>query len=253
MKNLVLIFIANMIFPSDGSILTINGKTYSIQKFYSRYPKKQWERADSLQKDKMFSDFIKRELCILEAEKLGFSNDPVVSTKIRTRSRQALVNETYEQLVAGSLISKEDLDAARKFAKREIYASHLLIGHSSSYLAKPPERSLDEALLLVQQIKADLRSGESFSVLAEKYSDDPSVYNNSGSVGWIQWGTTRPEFQFSAFNLAIGELSDPVLTDFGYHLILVTDSRPSDLHYVSDEEYENIVFNLTKNISQHFF
>ena len=106
MKKLILIFIANMIFPSDGSILTISGKDYSIQKFYSRYPKKQWERADSLQKDKMFSDFISRQLCVLEAEKLGFSNDPVFATKIRTRSRQALVNETYEQLVANPLISK---------------------------------------------------------------------------------------------------------------------------------------------------
>ena len=101
----------------------------------------------------MFSDFISRQLCVLEAEKLGFSNDPVFATKIRTRSRQALVNETYEQLVANPLMSKEDLDSARKFARRDIYASHLLIGHSSSYLARPPERSLDEAFLLAQKIK----------------------------------------------------------------------------------------------------
>ena len=130
MKILVFIFIANLIFPSDGSILTINGKDYSIQKFYSRYPKNQWERADSLQKDKMYSDFINRELCVLEAENLGFANDPSLAIKIRTRSRQVLVNETYEQLVANPLISKEAMDAARKFARREIFASHILIGYS---------------------------------------------------------------------------------------------------------------------------
>ena len=70
MKKCVLIFILNIIFPSEGSVLTINNNEYSLQKFYSRYPKKQWERADSLQRDKMYSDFIKRELCILETENL---------------------------------------------------------------------------------------------------------------------------------------------------------------------------------------
>ena len=247
MKIFVLIFILNIIVPSEGTILTINDNEYSLHKFYSRYPKTQWERADSLQKDKMYSDFIKRELCVLEAENLGIANDPSVAMKIRIRSRQALVNETYEQLVAIPLMSKENLDAARKFAKREIFASHLLIGHSSSYLAKPPKRSLDEALLLAQKIHADLKSGEGFGGLAEKYSDDPGVNNNSGSLGWIQWGATRQEFQLAAFNLDAGEFSDPVLTDFGYHLILVTDSRPSDFQYLSDEAYENIIFNLTKN------
>ena len=110
MKILILIFITNIIFPSGGSVLTINNNEFSLQKFYSRYPKKQWERADSLQKDKMYSDFIKRELCLLEAKSLGFVNEPSVAIKIRTRSRQALVNETYEQLVANPLIPKEDLD-----------------------------------------------------------------------------------------------------------------------------------------------
>ena len=247
MKIFVLIFILNIIVPSEGTILTINDNEYSLHKFYSRYPKKQWERADSLQKDKMYSDFIKRELCVLEAENLGIANDPSVAMKIRIRSRQALVNETYEQLVASPLMSKENLDAARKFAKREIFASHLLIGHSSSYLAKPPKRSLDEALLLAQKIHADLKSGEGFGGLAEKYSDDPGVNNNSGSLGWIQWGATRQEFQLAAFNLDAGEFSDPVLTDFGYHLIFVTDSRPSDFQYLSDDAYENFIFNITKN------
>ena len=60
MKIFVLIFILNIIVPSEGTILTINDNEYSLHRFYSRYPKKQWERADSLQKDKMYSDFIKR-------------------------------------------------------------------------------------------------------------------------------------------------------------------------------------------------
>ena len=74
----------------------IDGQSYSIYDFFSRYPKKQWERADSLQQEKMLDDFIGRELCVLEAKGLGFLNDPGLAVKIFTRSRQILINESYK-------------------------------------------------------------------------------------------------------------------------------------------------------------
>ena len=93
LKILLLSFIS-FLYAAEGTILTINDNEYSLFAFYSRYPKKQWERADSLQKDKMFADFVKRELCILEAKKVGLLNDPNVAVKIRDRSLQLLVNES---------------------------------------------------------------------------------------------------------------------------------------------------------------
>ncbi len=246
-KYSLLLFFCSGLFAKEASIITIDDKGYSLHQFYTRYPKKQWERADSLQKDKMLNDFIKRELCILEAERLGFKNDPQVATKIRSRSKQVLVNETYEAFVAKPLINEKDLELARTYAKTEIKANHILIGHSTSYLAKPPRRTMDEALLLAQRIKDDFEQGESFYVLADKYSEDPGAEQNSGDLGWVQWGATVPEFQLAAFTLEPGNISDPVLTDFGYHLILVSDSRPSDYQNVSDDAFETIIFNITKN------
>lgn len=246
-KYSLLLFFCSGLFAKEASIITIDDTGYSLHQFYTRYPKKQWERADSLQKDKMLNDFIKRELCILEAERLGFKNDPVVATKIRSRSKQVLVNETYEAFVAKPLINENDLELARTYAKAEIKANHILIGHSTSYLAKPPRRTMDEALLLAQNIKDEFEQGESFSALADKHSEDPGAEQNSGDLGWVQWGATVPEFQIAAFTLEPGKISDPILTDFGYHLILVSDSRPSDYQNVSDEAFETIIFNITKN------
>ena len=247
MLKILLLSLFSFICASEGTILTIDENEYSLYSFFSRYPKKQWERADSLQKDKMFTDFVKRELCILEAEKLGLQNDPGVAVKIRDRSLQILVNESYEHFVAAPLISPADLDAARENAKKELLASHVLVGHAGAYLAKPPQRTVDEALLLSQQIKGQYEAGESFSVLAEKYSDDPGAINNSGSLGWVQWGATVPEFQQVAFMLDVGVLSAPVLTNFGYHLILISDVRPSELQHMSDDAYESYVINISKN------
>ena len=162
--------------------------------------------------DKMFTDFVKRELCVLEAKKMGLQNDPDIAVKIRDRSLQILVNESYEHFVATPLISPSELDAARQNAKRELFASHILIGHSGAYLGNPPQRTVDEALLLSQQIKDEFEAGGSFSVLAEKYSDDPGAKSNGGSLGWVQWGRTVPEFQRILFCLML------FLTGFQLHL-----------------------------------
>ena len=247
MLKILLLSLASFLCAAEGAVVTINDKGYSLHDFYSRYPKKQWERADSLQKEKMFTDFVKRELCILEAQRLGIQNDPNVAVKIRDRSLQVLVNESYEHFVAAPLISQSELDAARKNAKRELFAGHILIGHSGARLGSPPKRTIDEALLLSQKIKGEFEAGSSFSVLAEKYSDDPGAKSDGGSVGWVQWGRTVPEFQRALFGLDMGTLSPPVLTDFGYHLILVSDVRPSELQYMSEDAYESYVINISKN------
>jgi parvulin-like peptidyl-prolyl isomerase len=247
MIKILLLSLFSFICASEGTVLTIDENEYSLYSFFSRYPKKQWERADSLQKDKMFTDFVKRELCILEAEKLGLQNDPGVALKIRDRSLQILVNESYEHFVATPLISPADLDAARENAKKELFVNHILIGHAEAYLGKPPQRTVDEALLLSQRVVGEYGAGESFGVLAEKYSDDPGAKNNSGSLGWVQWGATVPEFQRAAFMLDVGVLSAPVLTNFGYHLILISDVRPSGLQHMSNDAYESYVINISKN------
>jgi len=241
------IFIFSFLFSSNANILTINDKAFSLHDFFARYPKKQWERADSLQKEKMFNDFINRELCVLEAQNIGLHNDPENVIKIYNRSNQILVNESYEHFVARPLVSKAAIDLTRKNAKKEVYVSHILIGHSNSYLNSPPKRSVDEALLFSQKIKKEFESGNDFAVLAEKYSDDYSSKNNSGIVGWVTWGATVPEFQEAAFSQKKGVISSPVLTNFGYHLILVTDERVSDYQYMNDAAYENLVFNIAKN------
>ena len=109
------------LYSSGGTILTIENRDYSAQDFFSRYPKKQWERADSLQKEKMIDSFIRRELCVLEARLLGFQNSPDISVKIYNRKLQVLVNESYEHFVAEPLIKPEDMDLARMNAKKEVF------------------------------------------------------------------------------------------------------------------------------------
>ena len=109
MKKIIAVFFISFLFPKNGVILTIDDHEFSINEFFSNYPKKQWENSDSLQREKLFTSFVHRRLCVLESEKLGFYNDPDVAIKIRNRSHMLLVNESYEQLVAIPLINSQDI------------------------------------------------------------------------------------------------------------------------------------------------
>ena len=149
MSGFFIFIIYFLLVPTDlyGSILNINGKDYSLFSFYSRYPKQQWERADSLQKAKMYNDFVNRELCILEAKELGLENDPKTAVKIKNRSMQVLINESYEFFVANPLVPKENIDLARKNAKKELFINHILISHREAFIKNPPKITLDDALI----------------------------------------------------------------------------------------------------------
>ena len=235
-----------LLYSNNGLVLTVDNQNYTLQDFYALYPKSQWLRSDSTNKEVLFNNFIKRSLCVMEAKNLHFENDPAIRVKINTLSNQLLVNETYEQLVATPLLDPLIINNAKLNAKNELLLHHILVGYSNSYLAQPPKRSLDEALFLSQKIKNEYLQGTSFKALAEKYSDDPSSETNSGSLGWVEWGLTAPEFQERAFSLNVGEVSDPVLTAFGYHLIYVERKKKSDYYFMSNDQYESSIINLSK-------
>ena len=70
----------------------------------------------------------------------------------------------------------------------------------------------------------------SFEKIAMKYSEDPGSALNGGDLGYIQRGTLVKEYEKAAFNLKVGEISNPILSPFGYHLILLVDKKGEKIH-----------------------
>ena len=71
------------------------------------------------------------------------------------------------------------------------------------------------------------RDGGDFASLAREHSDDPGSAGRGGDLGIIRPGTMAPEFEAAVFELNPGEISDPVRTDYGWHVIMLTDLRES--------------------------
>ncbi|MBN2602007.1 MAG: peptidylprolyl isomerase [Candidatus Marinimicrobia bacterium] len=78
---------------------------------------------------------------------------------------------------------------------------------------------------LAMDLKKRIEKGESFETVAAEYTEDPSGKNNGGDLGWFDQNQMVAPFTKAAFALNKGRISDPVLTQFGYHLIKVEDKR----------------------------
>jgi len=90
-------------------------------------------------------------------------------------------------------------------------------------------RSNADAKQLAEDIRARILAGDAFADLAQTYSDDPVSAQKGGQLGWMNPGTTVPEFETATNNLTLNTISKPIKTEFGWHLIEVTDRRDFDM------------------------
>ncbi|NNG26621.1 MAG: hypothetical protein HKM87_03790 [Ignavibacteriaceae bacterium] len=115
----------------------------------------------------------------------------------------------------------------------KIKASHILI----SYFNPGGEMDSAAALVTVDSLVAELKAGANFEEMVLKYSDDTGTKNKAGDLGFFERRMMVKEFDETAFKMEIGEISDPVQTNFGYHIIKLTDK----MDYPSfEEDRENL-------------
>ena len=100
--------------------------------------------------------------------------------------------------------------------QEQVHASHILISTQG--------RSEAEALALVESIQQNITTFN-FAEYAAQYSEDSGSKQNGGDLGWFKKGQMVTEFEQTAFSLAAGKISEPVKTQFGYHLIYVMEKR----------------------------
>jgi peptidyl-prolyl cis-trans isomerase SurA len=128
----------------------------------------------------------------------------------------------------------------------QVRASHILIDFHNEEGEIDSSAALEKAESILQQI----RSGADFSEMAELHTQDPSGKQNGGDLGFFERRQMVKEFDETVFNLEVGEVSDVVKTNFGYHIIKLTDKA----EYPSfDDEKENLkkIYKQTTYQSEH--
>jgi len=128
----------------------------------------------------------------------------------------------FREYVRALLLNQKVFDYVTKDISRVqemVWARHILVETEA------------EATAILDRLNA----GEDFGLLAAELSTDASNSANGGDLGWFTKGQMVKEFETVAFELEIGEISEPVATDYGYHIIQVLGHEPREL---TDEEWE---------------
>lgn len=105
----------------------------------------------------------------------------------------------------------------------------------------PEPRNEEQTLALANELRQRLLNGEDFAKLAAEYSDDPGSAAQGGDLGWFGRGRMVSPFEEAAFSLPVGEISEPVKTDFGYHIIQVLErdsAHPKDENQLAQERIQ---------------
>ena len=125
----------------------------------------------------------------------------------------------------------------RKPRVPKIRASHILISYMN------PSGVVDSAAakLTMDSVLTALKSGEDFGKVAKRFSDDTGTKDKGGDLGFFERRMMVQEFDEAAFNLEVGQVSSVVKTNFGYHIIKVTDKEPYPTFEADKENLKNLL------------
>lgn len=119
-----------------------------------------------------------------------------------------------------------EAEKARFITGEERRASHILI---------PLDADEDAAREQAAELRDRLASGADFAELAAEFSSDTGSKDQGGDLGWIERGQMAPDFEEALFALDEGEISQPVVTEFGVHLIRATEVKAEQVRTLDDE------------------
>ncbi|UZD21920.1 peptidylprolyl isomerase [Algoriphagus halophytocola] len=162
--------------------------------------------------------FINYKLKVKEAESLGLDQTPEFKREF----------ESFQENLKSPFLIRNSLEEGEL---RKAYARMQEVIHASHILLKfPPNASKDDSVTVLRmalKLKEEINNGADINELALEYSEDPSAQANKGDLGYFTALQMVQPFEDAAFSLQPGQVSDPVLTDFGYHIIKVQDRQPN--------------------------
>jgi foldase protein PrsA len=136
-------------------------------------------------------------------------------------------------------VTEEEVELEYLYQTKNVTARHILISTDENEEKSEDGKSAEDK---VDEVLEKLNAGEDFAKVAKEYSDDPSSAENGGDLGVLNPDQLVPEFSKAAFQLKEGEISEPVKSDYGYHIIQVTKVEDKKDVKPLDEIREDIEF-----------
>lgn len=211
-------------------LLKIDNQSFTLEEFMYVYTKNnvQGEVIDKKNIDEYLDLYINFRLKVKEAESKGL--DTMKSFLDELKGYRATLAKPY---LSNSSVDEEIMKEAYQRLQYDVRASHIMVSLDENISEN------DEQAKAAYNKLIDLRNralkGESFAYLASKYSEDPSARDlpasqygpaqkgNSGDLGYFTAFNMVYPFESAVYNTKIGEISMPIRTQYGYHIVMVTD------------------------------
>jgi parvulin-like peptidyl-prolyl isomerase len=238
---LVAILLNSCTMLNDRDIASVGNKKISVDELYRYMPKANFDALTSEEKAEKIESICKDYMARYYLEEEGVFDSGDVYWEIQTYKIRELANGAYQKLIIDKIINPASLKELYEKMRYDLNVSHILIGFNNEKNLN--ERDRESALTLVNTI-ADSVNGTNFEHFAIKYSDDGSVGRNNGTLGWAKAGHWVEPFENTAYTLKPGEISKPIETDFGFHIIKLNERREMNLEPYDqiEEELVDIAF-----------
>ncbi len=217
--------------PDASTVLaTVNGDEITLGHVVATVaalPQQYQQIEDDVLYDFVLEQLIQQQLLGQQQEELTQQNALTLDNETRSLLAVQTVNALTNDVVTDEAVQAAyDAQFAEFEGEDEFDASHILV------------ESEDEA----KALKAQLDDGADFAEMAREHSTGPSG-PNGGALGWFGKGQMVPEFENAVLGLEKGQISEPVQTQFGWHLVILNDKRKSEapaLEAVRDELAQTI-------------
>ncbi|MCB9170752.1 MAG: peptidylprolyl isomerase [Flavobacteriales bacterium] len=204
---------------NDPVLMTVDESPVTRSEFEAIYKKNNKDAPVTKEAlDEYLDLFINYKLKVREAEALGMDTVQKFKTELDGYRKQLARPYLIDRELNETLM-KEAFDRSQE----EIHASHILV-------KLPDDPSPEDTLAAWKKINAirdRVMNGEDFGAVARSVSDDPSAKQNDGNLGWFSALQMVYPFETAAYRTPVGQVSKPVRTRFGYHIIKVTGRRPA--------------------------
>lgn len=229
----------------DAVIITVGGEKVTkaqFERIMASVPENQRAQFTSpAGRKRLAEQLVELKAMAQEARTEKLEEDPLVKAEIALRIDQALAQRLYQTFLATAKPDDAALHAyydQHKSEWEEVRAKHILIRFKGSGVplkTGQKDRTDEEALALANDLRAKLLAGASFDELAKANSDDTGNANSGGELGTFEKGRMVPPFEKAAFAAEIGKVTEPVKSQFGYHLILVEEHKTKSFDEVKPQ------------------
>ena len=217
-KTLLLIFFVSTAFSQNNEILRIDDQVVNKSEFEQIYWKNKKEKiATKEDLDEYIELFINFKLKVISAEELGLD-----TTKKFIDELSGYRNQLEKPYLTDTSITESLINEAYYRTINEINASHIMVKLGPN----PNPSDTLKAYNKISSFLESINSGElSFEKIAEKSSEDPYAKTNAGNLGYFNAFKMIYSFENAAYKTPIGDVSKPIRTRYGYHLVRPNSTR----------------------------